>query len=134
MTDRQLVKTSRIVIVVEACLAGGLAMLELPMLMNIAIFTFEHIVHVFPTAILGILWHRGNRRAAWTGLLTGLPVTVLLGLYPEWSAAHFGTWAPGILGLVVNIAVYVVVSLCSKPESYVEELFEEVHGHLKEAK
>ncbi len=134
MTDRQLVKTSRIVIVVEACLAGGLAMLELPMLMNIAIFTFEHIVHVFPTAILGILWHRGNRKAAWAGLLTGLPVTVLLGLYPEWSAAHFGTWAPGILGLVVNIVVYVVVSLFSKPESYVEELFEEVHGHLKEVK
>lgn len=66
--------------------------------------------------------------------MTGLPVTVLLGLYPEWSAAYFGTWAPGILGLVVNIVVYVVVSLFSKPESYVEELFKEVHGHLKEVK
>ena len=132
LSEEQLVKYSRYAIIVEAVLAGFLAMLELPMLMTIAIFTFEFIVHVFPTAIVGVLWKRGTRTAAWAGLAVGIPVTVFLKLNPEFSAAHFSTWAPGIIGLVFNLAVYIIVSLMSKPDPYVEELFDSVkETHLK---
>lgn len=126
LTDEQLIKYSRIIVICIASLSGFLAMFEIPMLQKIAIFTFEYIVNVFPIDIIGLLWKRGNSKAAWSGFAVGVIVTTLLKIFPVFAAAHFGSWAPGILGLFCNIIVYVAVSLLSKPDPRVNELFDSV--------
>lgn len=131
LSEYELVKISRIAIIAEASLAVILAMFELPMLMTLAIFTFEHIVHVFPTAIMGILWKKGNSKAAWAGIAVGLPITIILGLLPDISTNLFGSWAPGVIGLAFNIIVYIIVSLLSKTDEYVVDLFDEVNSKIK---
>lgn len=124
-TESQLVRASRIAIFIEVVLAAFLAMFELPMLMDIAIFTFEHIVHVFPTAIIGIIWKRGNRKSAWAGIAVGMTVTVLMELFPEQAAGIFGGWPAGVVGFAFNLLVYVIVALMSPVDPETERLFQE---------
>ncbi len=131
MPNDKLVRTSRIAIFFEVVIAATLATRDLPMLMEIGMFTFVHIIHVFPTAILGVVWRRGNRRSAWAGIAVGMTVTVFFELCPSYAGVLKG-WDPGVVGFVCNLIVYVVVALLSAPEKETEALFEEVSEQEKE--
>ncbi len=133
LTEKEVVRIGQITVVVSCILALAIAMMDLPMLMEIAIFTFQHIVHIFPTAIIGILWKRGTAKAAWAGLAVGLPITAYLTLNEAVATTVFGSWTPGIIGFVVNLFVYVVVSLTTEPDGYVEELFAQIKNVTQQA-
>lgn len=126
MSERQLIAVCRLSALGFVLAALVVAMMDLPMLVTIAIFTYENLVHLFPTVILGAVWSRGTRAAAVAGLAVGVPFTV----YFMWNAAAFqtlfGSWTPGIVGFVLNIVVYIIVSLLSRADERVNELFAEL--------
>ncbi|MEW6082013.1 MAG: sodium:solute symporter family protein [Bacillota bacterium] len=128
LTDRQILTICRISALVFVLSALVVAMMELPMLVSIAIFTYENLVNLFPTIILGALWTRGNKTAAVAGLSVGIPVT----LYFTWNAtlsqALFGSWTPGIIGFTLNTLIYVIISLASRPQPSTTELFQELES------
>lgn len=126
LSEKKLVKVSRIAILVEVSIAAILSMMELPMLMEIGMFTFQHIIHVFPTAIIGVIWKRGNKKSAWGGIIVGMLITVTLTLFPEFSSQYFGGWAPGVVGFFFNLMTYIIIALFSEQEEYVSELFSEL--------
>lgn len=131
MPNDKLVRTSRIAIFVEVILAAILATRDLPMLMEIGMFTFVHIIHVFPTAILGVIWRKGNRISAWAGIALGMLVTVFFETFPSYAGVLNG-WDPGVVGFFVNLLVYVIVALLSHTDKETDALFEEVSNHERE--
>lgn len=128
LTERDILKIGRITVIVSLVIALTVSMMDLPMLQEIAIFTFQHIVHIFPTAIIGVLWSRGTSLAAWLGMAVGLPITAFFTLNSELAATMFGSWTPGIIGFSINLLIYITVSLLSKPDDYVKGLFKQLNG------
>ncbi len=126
MTDKQMIRVMRIAAAAFVISSLFLAMMELPALVYLAIFTYENLVHMFPAIILGALWKRGNTTAALAGICVGIPITVYFTFFPDHLAAFVGSWQPGIVGFAVNVTIYVVVSLLSKPDPRVEALFDEL--------
>ncbi len=126
MTDRQVISLSRGAAFLFVVVALILAMLDLSALVYIAIFTYECLVHLFPTIIIGALWDRGTTKAAIVGLVCGLPFTLFFTAFPDKLPAIFGNWTPGVLGFVINVSLYVIISLASKPQDHVESLFKEL--------
>ena len=123
MNDRQIIKLSRGSAFVFVVVALIVAMLDLPALIYLAIFSYECLVHLFPTIILGALWNRGNTKAALAGIICGLPITLYFTAFPDQVPAALGSWTPGILGFVINVSVYVIISLVSQPLDHVRPLF-----------
>lgn len=126
MNDRQIIKLSRGSAFVFVVVALIVAMLDLPALIYLAIFSYECLVHLFPTIILGALWNRGNTKAALAGIICGLPITLYFTAFPDQVPAALGSWTPGILGFVINVSVYVIISLVSQPLDHVRPLFNQL--------
>lgn len=124
--DRRLLKWARWVISIWMMIALVIAMMDLPALVQLGIWTYEFLVHLFPVSVLGAFWRRGTAAAGIAGLATGMPITALFTFNPDWGVQVLGSWGPGIVGFSVNLLVYVLVSLASRPEPYVDELFAEL--------
>lgn len=68
-----------------------------------------------------IYWRRATKAGAYAGFIGGLIVTgVLSWYYPDWIPQLGGVQA-GIVGLIVNVALMVGVSLLTKPDPYVQD-------------
>jgi SSS family solute:Na+ symporter len=69
------------------------------------------------TAFFGILyWHRATKQGAFWGVLTGAVMSVLFTVLPPPFRNPLGFMA-GFWGLLANIVVFYVVSVCTKPPS-----------------
>lgn len=81
-----------------------------------------------PILVGGLFWKRGNKYGAVSGLLAGVVVLILAMKY---KAITFG-FQPVLVALVVNVVLYVVVSLLSKPprEEALAMFFEKVDDYL----
>jgi len=80
----------------------------------------------------GIFSRRGNKQGAIAGMLAGIVVAIVLTtLYPD-DIPALGSLTSGIVGLVVNAAIFVVCALVIKPsaveQARVEGLFEMAAG------
>jgi SSS family solute:Na+ symporter len=130
ISNQRAVNVSRIVIVAWVGTAYYLATLELPLLANIAIWTYEGIVHLFPPIALGLFWKRGNAKAALLGIIVGLVTTYSINfmLAPGVGApvAELGGFTGAIVGLPLNVGIYVVGAYLGSDVEYVDELFDEV--------
>ncbi|WP_052226989.1 sodium:solute symporter family protein [Microbacterium mangrovi] len=80
----------------------------------LAIVSYQAICQIAPALLLGIFWRRGTAAAATSGMIAGILVAGILQVaYPN-SIPWLGGLTSGVAGLIVNTAVYVVVSL-AKP-------------------
>lgn len=127
--EARTLRLSRWIIGLWMLAATLLSMLELPWLVQIAVWTYEFIVHLFPVTVLGALWRRGTAPAAVAGMVAGMAVTAALQLQPGWTEA-LGGWGPGVVGFAVNLAIYLVGSLLRPADPRVEELFAGVGRQL----
>ena len=93
----------------------------------------------FPVLVLGIFWKRATKEGAICGMIAGLAfTTILIGLIR--SQQIFGTAEPlladffginaqavGTIGMMINFAVTVAVSLFTPPPpDHVQEMVEEI--------
>jgi len=73
---------------------------------------YGSIVQLLPIVAATFFWYRATVAGAISGLVSGVACNYLIsfGVIPEFWDIH-----PGLVGLVVNISVFVVVSLMTKP-------------------
>lgn len=131
MSTERAVNVSRIVIVAWVLVAFYLATLELPLLAKIAIWAYEGIVHLFPAIALGLFWRRGNKYGAVAGIVIGLLVTygINFAYAPSMGEPAILGYTGAIVGLPINIAIYVVGAYLGSDVPYVDDLFQEVKSY-----
>lgn len=117
------IKIARIFTVIVACLGVAVAMMELPMIIQIVTRVYQVIVQAFPLVIFGLFWKKGNLYGAWAGLLVGFTVCIYTQFtLPDYIPA-LGGLQGGVVGLILNFIVYIAFSLVSEKGRGSEELF-----------
>ncbi len=122
-SERNILFSAKILTVVLGVSAMLIATIDLPQLITIALGMYDCIVQVIVPLLLGLFWRRGNLIGAITGTTAGVIIAAGSLLYPsmiEWSGGLSG----GVLGLAVNVTLYVMAGwIFGKPE-YVDDLFD----------
>lgn len=94
---------SAIIALATANLTSGLYIL--------AIISYQAICQIAPALLLGIAWRRGTALAANLSMICGIVVAAILQiLYPN-SIPWLWGLTSGVAGLIINVVVYVAVSL-----------------------
>ena len=73
--------------------------------------TYAGIVQIFPITIAALFWKRTTAKGCIAALIVGVAVALL---YNYVLVAPYGIVAPA-MGLMANVVVLIVVSLCTKP-------------------
>lgn len=104
-------------------LSAALALAALNMvsgLVSLAMLSYEGIVQLAPTLLLGVFWRRATAAAAVSGMITGFTLAVALQFIYPLSIPWLGGLTPGIAAMVINTLVIVAVSLV-RPHTPVEK-------------
>ena len=112
-TDKQVYKVGQGINIVLGILAFIVAGLNLKTLWFFVGSTAAISMQWTPMIIGALYWKRATAAGAWAGFLIGVGITALF--YYVTTCPIPGPGGPAILGLVINIIVYVVVSLATKP-------------------
>lgn len=129
-SERTLIVVAQIAMIAVTLAAAFVACLPLPQLFSLAILAYQGIIQLSVPLYLGIFTRLGNRYGAIGGMLAGIGTVAVLEL--SWPAAI--PWAygltSGVLGLAVNLAVFigahVLFRRSANEEARVERLFAEV--------
>jgi sodium/pantothenate symporter len=110
-SDEDVLKLSRICVVLVGCLATLLGIARPAGIFQIVLFTFAGLGIQAIVMILGVRWKRANWQGATAGLLVGLISVIYFATHPQilpgWNAA-----LPGGLACLI---VMVIVSLLTSP-------------------
>ncbi|AWH01480.1 sodium:solute symporter family protein [Rhodococcus ruber] len=112
LTDNQLTYVAKTSMVVFMGLAAVVAYLTFDMtrLQLLAQISYQGIVQIAIPLFLGIFWRGGNKYGAVAGMVSGFVVALVLTVvYPD-DIAGLGSLTGGVVGMVVNLLVYLVVS------------------------
>ncbi len=111
-TPETLGRLARIVVLVLTGIALCLAIFLPNMLVNLLLTGYSGVTQFFPMIVLGLFWKKATKLGAYAGLIIGeiLVFTLILGKMDPYAIAGMNLNA-GFVALVVNMAVYVVVSL-----------------------
>lgn len=133
MSMERTVNISRAVIAAWVVVAFYLATLDLPLLARIAIWTYEGIVHMVPPIFLGLFWRKGNKYGAVAGVIVGLVVTFginfTLAVSVGGAVPALAGFTGAIIGLPINVGIYIAAAYFGPEVKYAEELFEEIHEY-----
>ena len=150
--DAQRLRVGRAMIFVAVLGAGLLGIFPLGFVAEVVAFAFGlAAASFFPTIVLGIFWKRANRQGAIAGMSVGLAFTFVMivlmrahvvapGVFGDTPImeSFLGIKAQGIgvIGLLLNFALTVGVSLATAPPpDHVRRLVEQIRAprHLSEA-
>ncbi|WP_043284469.1 sodium:solute symporter family protein [Paraburkholderia oxyphila] len=131
-------RIGRIAVAVLTLLAAIGAFATINMTSGLIIFAFvsyQAICQLAPTLLLGIFWKRGTAAAAIAGMVSGaVSAMVLQVLYPisiPWADGA----TSGVIGLLINTAVYVGVTwampMKAAERQRVERLFSQKHSQVE---
>ncbi|MFJ5956977.1 sodium:solute symporter [Paenarthrobacter sp. NPDC092416] len=118
-------KGAKIAVAIITVASAGIALLlanQVSGLIAVAFVSYQAICQLAPTLLLGIFWRRGTAAAANAAMVSGILVAAVLEvMYPSpLSIPWLGGLTSGVAGLIVNLAVYVVVSM-AKPATAAEQ-------------
>lgn len=119
--DQKVFRLAKRLTLVVGIIAILVATLEIARLVSVILYMYDCIVQVAVPIILGLYWRRGNVYGAAAGTIAGMAI-VLLRLPLPWLVS-WTDWSAGMVGLAVNLALYVSVSLLTKKQQHVDELF-----------
>jgi len=128
-SDRQRLFVGRVMIFLAVILAGLLGIYPLGFVAEVVAFAFGlAAASFFPTIVLGIFWKRANKQGAIAGMSVGLVFTFLMialmraqnvvpGMEEPIIETFLGINAQGVgvIGMLLNFAVTVGVSLATPP-------------------
>lgn len=77
-------------------------------LVSLALVSYQGIVQLAPTLLLGIFWKRGNAIGAVAGMISGFTIAAILQITYPVSIPWLGGLTSGVAALIVNAAVYVI--------------------------
>jgi cation/acetate symporter len=137
-SDKRRLLMGRLAITVSILIAGYFGIRPPGFVAEVVAFAFGlGAASFFPVIVLGIFWKRANKQGAIAGMIAGLAFTAItIGMIR--SVQIFGTAEPmlkdffgisalgvGFIGMLVNMAVMVIVSLMTPPPPHeVQELVE----------
>lgn len=118
-------KGAKIAVAAITVISAGAALLmanQVSGLVAVAFVSYQAICQLAPTLLLGIFWRRGTAAAANAAMVSGILVAAVLELmYPSpLSIPWLGGLTSGVAGLIVNLAVYLAVSM-AKPATAAEQ-------------
>lgn len=113
--QRKVTFLSRVLVLVFGVLATFIALAEVEFLWLFIGAAAGVSMQWLPSLLFGLYWKRANTSAAWAALLSGIGVTVFFQYAVEspWP----GPAGPAILGFAVQIPLYIVVALATRPMS-----------------
>lgn len=130
LSDARLMQVAKSSMIGYMVLAGVIAYLtfNLARLQLLAQVSYQGIVQLAVPLFLGVFWRGGNAKGAVAGMVSGFGVAMVLTfLYPD-DIAGLGSLTGGILGIAVNLLVFLVVSAATGTpageRARVEEMFE----------
>lgn len=124
-------KISKIATLFVGVIATATATLEIDRLVAVILFVYDCIVQVSIPLMLGLFWKRANVYGAFVGTAVGMFVVLTASFLP-WLTAWAGGWSPGMVGLLYNLILYVGVSLLTKKQDHVDELFDTLEAYKVE--
>jgi SSS family solute:Na+ symporter len=107
MTDDQVAKLARILVIALSVLTACLAIYSSATLVSLLLLGYAGVTQFFPGVILGLYWKRVAMRAVFAGMIAGVGTAALLIL--SGRDPFFG-WNAGFLGLCVNFLTTAVLS------------------------
>jgi SSS family solute:Na+ symporter len=132
LDDKQKTIVSKICMVIFVIVSAVLAYFTngMPRLQLLAQLSYQGIVQLAVPLFLGIFFKFGNKYGALTGMISGFSVAaVLTVIYPDDIPALWSLTS-GIVGLVLNLVMYIAVSLLTRnkvsdvEKAHVDELFD----------
>lgn len=133
LSREKTLKVSKVATLIVGLIAIGIATMEIGRLVSIILYVYDCIVQVAVPLVLGLFWRRGNVYGAFTGTAVGMLVVLSAGMFP-WLTAWGGSWSAGSVALLYNLALYIVVSLLTKKQEHVDELFETLDAYSENEK
>ena len=126
VTDQKGLLVGKSTIVVIALIALLLSQFSSQLIMAISAFALGGCLQIMPALVGALYWKRATRQGALTGLVAGF-IAVLATQF-IWKTPFGLTLSSGAWGLLVNVLLFVIVSLLTpKPDSAQIEKF---HGYL----
>ena len=105
---------AKLVVLGATGVALALAILAPSMLVELLLTGYSGVTQFFPMIVLGLFWKKSTRTAAWVSLVVGEAIvfTLILGKMDPFAIAGMNLNA-GFVALVVNLIVFVLVSLAT---------------------
>jgi len=113
-TDRKQRQLIRLFVILISLIAYYFAVVSNVPIVNLLLGSYGGVAQIFPLVVGMFYWRQANGKGALAGLCGGIVVTVLFLIYPEWRPVPLHE---GIYGLIVNIILFVSISLATQPES-----------------
>jgi SSS family solute:Na+ symporter len=108
MTDDQVAKLARVMVVVIGGISLCLAIYTSTTLVSLLLIGYAGVTQFFPGVILGLYWRRVTAPAVIAGLLAGVVTSVVLML--SHHDPFFG-WSAGFVALCLNFMITIFLSL-----------------------
>ncbi len=108
MTDEQVAKLARIMVVVLGLVSLSLAVFSSTTLVSLLLMGYAGVTQFFPGVVLGLYWPRVSTRAVFAGMMAGVATAVFLML------SHRDPWfgvSAGFVALCLNFLIVVALSL-----------------------
>ena len=129
-TDKQVMRVSRIVLVVITLIGMGIAWNENSIIFRIVSFAWAGFGATFgPIILFSLFWKRTNRAGAIAGMVSGGVMVFVWKLLLKPMGGVFGIYEL-LPAFLISCIFIVVVSLCTaKPSAEIEEEFEKVRNY-----
>jgi Na+/proline symporter len=130
LSDVQLTQVAKVSMVAFMLLAGVVAFFTFNMdrLQLLAQMSYQGIIQLAVPIFFGIFWKGGNKYGVIAGMLSGFIFALVLTVFFPDDIPSLGSITGGVIGLLVNVIVFLVVSATTgrtaTERSRVEELFE----------
>ncbi len=116
-TQKQVINIGRVALLVFSAFAYIMALNSPSLLANLGLLAMGGTMQLFP-ALMGILyWRRATAKGAICGVIAGAITVALVVFIPVLKANLVSVLHEGVWGLIVNVIVFVIVSLCTTPPS-----------------
>jgi SSS family solute:Na+ symporter len=133
-SDKRIIQTAKISIaaVTIVCAAGAFATADVTSgLVTLALASYQGIVQLAPSLLLGIFWRRGTASGAVGGMIAGFATAVTLQILYPVSIPWLWGLTSGFVGLIINVIVYLAFSLASRTTQREQERVDEMFDDLR---
>jgi SSS family solute:Na+ symporter len=114
MTDDQVAKLARVMVVVLGLISLGLAIYRSTTLVSLLLVGYAGVAQFFPGVVLGLYWKRVTMPGVFTGMIVGVATVIFLMLSNR--DPWFG-WSAGFVALCLNSLIATLVSLLTPKAS-----------------
>jgi len=111
MTDHQVAKLARVMVVVIGLISLCLAVYSSTTLVSLLLTGYAGVSQFFPGVVLGLYWKRVTMTAVFAGMIAGVGAAIFLMLTHRdpWSG-----WSAGFLALCLNFLITTILSLLTR--------------------